>query len=37
MSKDKPQYTEQQLYGANCQPQLVDVDQDKIYDCYFIS
>ena len=37
MGKQTLHYTDQQLYGVNGQPQLVDVDQDKIYDCYLVS
>jgi hypothetical protein len=37
MSKQIQQYINQHPYGANGQPQLVDVDQDKIYDCNLVS
>jgi hypothetical protein len=31
------QYTEQHLYGVSGQPQLPDIEQDEIYDCYLMS
>jgi Calpain family cysteine protease len=37
MGKQALQHTDQQLYGANGQPQMADVDQDKLYDCYLVS
>jgi hypothetical protein len=37
MGKQAPQYTDQQLYGVNGQPQLADVKQDLIFNCYLVS
>ena len=37
MGKEIAQYTDQQLYGANGQPQLDDIRQDDVYDCYLVS
>jgi hypothetical protein len=37
MSEQAPKYTDQQLYGANGQPQLVDIQQDRIFNCYLVS
>ena len=34
MGKQVSQYTDEQLYGANGQPQLADIDQDEIFNCY---
>jgi hypothetical protein len=32
-----PRYTDQQLYGANGHPQLIDIRQDDVYNCYLVS
>jgi hypothetical protein len=37
MAKQTPQYTDQQLYGTSGQPQLVDIRQDDVYNCYLVS
>ncbi len=37
MGKQLPKYTDQQLYGANGQPQLTDIEQDSVYNCYLVS
>jgi Calpain family cysteine protease len=37
MSERAPQYTNQDLYGTNGEPQLVDIRQDKLYNCYLVS
>ena len=37
MGKQVSQYTDEQLYGANGQPQLADIDQDEIFNCYLMS
>jgi Calpain family cysteine protease len=37
MAKQIQQYTDRQLYGINGQPQLADIKQDWIYDCYLVS
>jgi hypothetical protein len=37
MSQKAPGQTDQQLYGASGQPQLVDIQQDKIFNCYLVS
>ena len=37
MGKQTLQYTDHQLYGANGQPQMQDIDQDAVFDCYLVS
>ncbi len=37
MSKQTQQYTNQQLYGVNGQPQLIDIEQDLVFNCYLVS
>jgi Calpain family cysteine protease len=37
MGEKKAQYTDQQLYDTNGQPQLADIRQDGIYNCYLVS
>jgi hypothetical protein len=37
MVKQTSHYTNQQLYGANGEPQIVDIKQDELNDCYLVS
>ena len=37
MSKDVSQFTDRQLYGANREPQLIDIKQDELNNCYLVS
>jgi len=37
MGKEMAQYTDQQLYGANGQPQSIDIKQDLVFNCYLVS
>jgi hypothetical protein len=37
MAKQKTQYTNQQLYDGSGEPQLVDIRQDDLYNCYLVS
>ena len=37
MAKQERQYTGADLYGANGRPHAADIDQDEIYNCYFLA
>lgn len=37
MGKQTLQYADQHLYGANGQPQMADIRQDDVYNCYLVS
>jgi hypothetical protein len=37
MSRHNRQFTAADLYGVDGRPRAVDIDQDKIYNCYFLA
>ena len=37
MSKEVRQYTQADLYGSSGRPRASDIDQDNIYNCYFLA
>jgi hypothetical protein len=37
MSRDHRQYVAADLYGADGRPRVSDIDQDEIYNCYFLA
>jgi Calpain family cysteine protease len=37
MAKEQRQYTNADLYGSDGRPHAVDIDQDRLYNCYFLA